>query len=73
MYVVLTLPGSITVSTLVALSVGLFDAETVARRQEMALVYVAISAFETSIRQLVTSVMLEGRGAGWWETDVSEN
>ncbi len=38
----------------------------------MANVYVAIAAFENSVRALVSSVLLEQIGEKWWDTCVSE-
>jgi len=38
----------------------------------MATVYIAIAAFENTVRDFVTSRLLEVVGADWWSTAVSE-
>jgi len=40
--------------------------------QRMAVVYVAIAAFENSVREFVSKVLLEKFGADWWLQSVSE-
>lgn len=52
-------------------SLDLFDEAHVAAATTMAAVYVAIAAFENSVRQLVTSVLREAVGDNWWESAVS--
>ncbi|PYV62721.1 MAG: hypothetical protein DMG97_39645, partial [Acidobacteria bacterium] len=37
-----------------------------------AVVYVAIAAFENSVREFVSKVLLENIGADWWTTAVSD-
>lgn len=54
------------------LSLDLLDEQFTAPAKEMAAVYVAIAAFENSVRDLVMRVLLEGVGADWWEQCVSE-
>jgi hypothetical protein len=54
------------------LSVDLLDKEMVARASRMASVYAAIAAFENSVRKLVSTVLLEHVGEGWWQQCVSE-
>jgi hypothetical protein len=54
------------------LSLDLLDDEEVARAKKMATVYVVVSAFENSVRKLITEVLLEEVGADWWEKCVSE-
>jgi hypothetical protein len=49
-----------------------FDEELVARAQKMAVVYVAIAAFENSVREFVSKVLLEKFGADWWLQAVPE-
>lgn len=54
------------------LSLDLLDDHHVNNALAMANVYVAIAAFENSVRDLITSVLSEQVGADWWETCVSE-
>lgn len=53
------------------ISLDVLDDGHVAAAKSMAAVYVAIAAFENSVRQLVTSVLLEAVGDDWWESAVS--
>ncbi len=55
-----------------AISITLLDAEQIARARRMALVYTAIAAFENSVRDLVSSVLLEHAGEDWWARCVSQ-
>lgn len=55
-----------------ALSLDLLDDDLVTAAKHMATVYTAVAAFENSARTLVSSTMLEGKGADWWENYVSE-
>ena len=54
------------------LSLDVLDGEHVTNAQAMANVYVAIAAFENSVRDLISRVLSEAEGANWWETCVSE-
>lgn len=54
------------------LPIDSFDEELVVRAQKMAVVYVAIAAFENSVREFVSKVLLEKFGADWWLQSVSE-
>ena len=54
------------------LSLDLLDDHHVENASAMANVYVAIAAFENSVRSLISSVLLEQVGANWWDTCVSE-
>ena len=38
----------------------------------MAIVYVAVSAFENSIRELISGILLEAKGEAWWTMAVPE-
>jgi hypothetical protein len=49
-----------------------FDEDLVARARKMAVVYVAIAAFENSVREFVSKVLLEAMGENWWSQAVSE-
>ena len=42
------------------------DEDFVSRAQRMAVVYVTIAAFENSVREFVSKVLLENVGADWW-------
>lgn len=55
-----------------SLSIPSLDEENVANARKMALVYVAIAAFENSVRSLIRKVLLDTVGAEWWKTAVSE-
>jgi hypothetical protein len=48
------------------LPIEALDEDLVSRAQRMAVVYVAIAAFENSVRQFVSKVLLESVGADWW-------
>ncbi len=54
------------------LSIELLDEQFVVPATQMAAVYVAITAFENSVRDLVARVLLEEVGERWWEECVSE-
>lgn len=54
------------------LSLDLLNDNHVANAKAMANVYVAIAAFENSVRELISSVLLEQVGEGWWSSCVSE-
>jgi hypothetical protein len=54
------------------LPIDAFDEELVSRAQRMAAVYVAIAAFENSVREFVSKVLLEEIGVDWWTKGVSD-
>ncbi|WP_156398275.1 hypothetical protein [Caulobacter sp. Root1455] len=54
------------------LSIHVLNEDFVARARGMATVYVAIAAFENSVRELISKTLLESKGADWWEQGVSE-
>jgi hypothetical protein len=54
------------------LSIDLLDQEAVAKARRMATVYTAIAAFENSVREFVTKILLDNLKEHWWETGVSE-
>lgn len=54
------------------LSLDLLDDQHVANARAMANVYIAIAAFENSVRTLISNVLLEQVGENWWEACVSE-
>ncbi len=51
---------------------AVLDSELVDRAKAMSVVYTAIAAFENTVREFITKVMLENAGANWWEEKVSE-
>jgi hypothetical protein len=54
-------------------SLDVLDEVHIADAKSMAAVYVAVAAFENSVRQLVTAVLREAVGDDWWETAVSSS
>jgi hypothetical protein len=52
-------------------SIDVLDSHFVGQARRMATVYTAIAAFENSVRDLVNRVMLEAKGADWWEASVA--
>jgi hypothetical protein len=54
------------------LSLSLLDDQRVADARSMATVYTAVAAFENSVRELISGVLLEAKGENWWNTFVSE-
>jgi hypothetical protein len=54
------------------LPIDSLDEELVAQARKMASVYVAIAAFENTIREFVAKRLLEIEGADWWIKVVSE-
>lgn len=54
------------------LSLDTLNEDFVADARGMAIVYTAIAAFENSVRDLVSSTLLENKGANWWTECVSE-
>jgi hypothetical protein len=55
-----------------AVSIDLLDENAVDAAKKMGVVYTAIAAFETSVRNLISKTLLENKGANWWEEAVSE-
>ncbi|MBI1820068.1 MAG: hypothetical protein HYR79_00005 [Nitrospirae bacterium] len=54
------------------LSLNLIDEEYIAAAREMSTVFTAITAFENSVRELVSKRLLEEKKENWWEESVSE-
>jgi hypothetical protein len=54
------------------LPIDLLDEDFVARSKRMAVVYVAISSFENTVREFVTKRLIESLGADWWSQGVSQ-
>jgi hypothetical protein len=55
-----------------AMTLASLDDQYVGPARQMAVVYTVIAAFENTVRDLVTRVLLEGHGEGWWQTCASE-
>jgi hypothetical protein len=53
------------------LGIELLDEQLVASARQMAMVYMAITAFENSVRKFISTVLLEKAGEDWWVTAVS--
>lgn len=49
-----------------SLSIQYLDDELVNQAKSMSIVYIAIAAFENSVRDLVAGIMIEGKGERWW-------
>jgi hypothetical protein len=54
-------------------SVQLLEPDQVTSARKMSAVYVAIASFENEVRDLVSSILLEKKGANWWDTSVSND
>jgi hypothetical protein len=52
-------------------SLSLLDEDHVTAARKMSAVYISIASFENSVRDLVSSRLLEQRGANWWNTCVT--
>ncbi|SFP04705.1 Swt1 family HEPN domain-containing protein [Ectopseudomonas toyotomiensis] len=55
------------------LSLDLLPSDLVANARSMAVIYTAVAAFENAVRELISGVLLENYGEGWWEQCVSQN
>jgi len=49
------------------------DPDAVAEATKMSQVYVAVAAFENTVRDLISSRLLEEKGANWWDACVSSD
>ena len=54
------------------LSIEELDAQHVANARAMATVYIAVAAFENSVREMVSKTLLDEFGEDWWNLAVSE-
>lgn len=54
------------------LSLDLLDEDLVARASRMATVYTSIATLENTVRQFVSSRLLEEFGENWWKSSVSD-
>jgi hypothetical protein len=55
-----------------ALTLESLSDQFVTPARQMAVIYTVIAAFENTVRELVSRVMLDGHGETWWQTCVSE-
>jgi hypothetical protein len=53
-------------------SIDLLPPDAVARARRMATVYIAVTAFENSFRDLIAETLAERHGDDWWNVAVSE-
>lgn len=53
------------------LSISLLPPDLVNESRQMAMVYIAVAAFENAVRELIAGVLLENKGENWWEECVS--
>lgn len=63
--------GALDESVAERLGVDALDETFVSSARQMAVVYMAIAAFENSVRKLITTILLEKVGENWWDTCVS--
>jgi Swt1-like HEPN len=68
----LALTSSVDADVARRLPILALDESLVARATRMAAVYVAIAAFENTVREFVSTRLLEAVGADWWKSAVSE-
>lgn len=54
------------------LSLSLIDEKYLLSARKMSIVYTAIAAFENSIREFITKILIEEKGDNWWGESVSE-
>jgi hypothetical protein len=54
------------------LPIDLLEETLVSRAMKMATVYIAIAAFENTVREFVSKRLLEEKGENWWDACVSE-
>lgn len=53
-------------------SLDLLPNDAVVRARRMATVYIAVTAFENALRDLIVETLAEAHGEGWWIIAVSE-
>ncbi len=53
------------------LSISTLPNDLVVEARQMAMVYTAIAAFENTVRELISGILLESKGESWWESSVS--
>lgn len=68
----LSLTSNVDADVAKRLPIDALDENLVARAKRMATVYIAITAFENTVRDFVSDRLLEAVGADWWQQAVSE-
>jgi hypothetical protein len=53
------------------LGIELLDEQFVTSARSMGMVYMAVTAFENSVRKFISNVLLEKLGENWWDTAAS--
>jgi len=52
-------------------TIRLLDQDAISEATKMSAVYIAIAAFENTVREMISSHLLEHKGADWWKSCVS--
>lgn len=54
------------------LGIDVLDVGYVAEAERMSFVYIAVASFENSVRDLISRVLADATGEGWWDSCVPE-
>lgn len=54
------------------LGIDVLDVDYVAEAERMSFVYITVAAFENSVRDLISRVLADAAGEGWWDQCVPE-
>ena len=68
----ISLTSNVDAAVAARLPIAALDEDLVSRAKRMATVYVAIAAFENTVRDFVSKRLLEIVGADWWKSAVPE-
>lgn len=68
----ISLTSNVDAAVAARLPISALDEDLVSRAKRMATVYVAVAAFENTVRDFVSKRLLDVVGAGWWKTAVPE-
>lgn len=68
----LSLTSNVDAAVAARLPIAALDEDLVSRAKRMATVYIAIAAFENTVREFVSKRLLEVVGADWWKSAVPE-
>lgn len=68
----ISLTSNVDASVAARLPIAALDEDLVSRAKRMATVYIAIAAFENTVRDFVSKRLLEVVGADWWKNAVPE-
>ena len=68
----ISLTSNVDAAVAARLPISALDEDLVSRAKRMATVYVAIAAFENTVREFVSKRLLEIVGADWWKSAVPE-